>query len=215
MTEIFQTIAAWYMDHINYGTITLLMAIESSFIPFPSEIVVPPAAYKAAQGELHIGLVIFFSTLGALIGAIFNYYFALWLGRTLVYKFADTKLAHLMFINTTSVEKAEEYFRQHGKISTFIGRLVPAIRQLISLPAGLARMNIRDFIVYTTLGGGIWNIILAILGYFLYSQKERLELYYRELSIGCVGLGLILVGYLWYQAFRQSKTLPAVSQKNK
>ncbi len=201
-TQIIQSVTDWYMGNMNYGTITLLMAIESSFIPFPSEIVVPPAAYKAACGDLNIYLVVLFSTMGALIGAIFNYYFALFLGRKLVYQFAGTKLAHLLLINTTGVEKAELYFRKHGNISTFIGRLVPAIRQLISLPAGLARMNMRDFLIYTTLGAGIWNIILAILGYFLYSQKELLAQYYHQISIACVVLGGLVVAYLLYKAFQ-------------
>ena len=135
MTEIFTDITAWYMEHMNYYTITLLMAIESSFIPFPSEIIVPPAAYKAAQGELNIWLVVFFSTVGALIGALFNYYFALWIGRAAIYKFADTKIARLCMIEPKSIEKAEQYFIKNGTVSTLIGRLVPGIRQLISIPA--------------------------------------------------------------------------------
>ncbi len=193
------------MDHINYGTITLLMSIESSFIPFPSEIVVPPAAWKAAQGELNIGLVILFSTLGALIGALFNYYFALLIGRKLIYKFADTRLANLMLINPASVEKAEKYFVKHGNISTLIGRFVPAIRQLISLPAGLARMKMRDFLLYTLIGSASWNIILAALGYFLYSQKELLDKYYREISWGFIILAVLFVGYLSYKAITYKK----------
>jgi len=188
------------MNHINYGTVTLLMSIESSFIPFPSEIVVPPAAWKAAQGELNIFLVVFFSTFGALIGALFNYYFALLIGRKLIYKFADTRLANLMLINPTSVEKAEKYFVKHGKISTLIGRFVPAIRQLISLPAGLARMKIRDFLLFTFIGSATWNLILAALGYFLYSQRELLDKYYNEISWGFAILAVLFVLYLIYKA---------------
>jgi len=205
ISEIFTTVADWYMANINYGTITLLMAIESSFIPFPSEIVIPPAAWKAAQGELNVWLVFFFGTLGALIGALFNYYLALFVGRKIIYKLADTRLANLMLINPLSVEKSEEYFRRHGKISTFIGRLVPAVRQLISLPAGLSRMNLRDFIFYTLLGAGIWNAILTALGYFLYTQKELLELYYHELSIAFLVLGILVVAYLMFKAFNYKK----------
>ena len=190
----------WYMANINYGTITLLMAIESSFIPFPSEIIVPPAAWKAAQGELNIGLVFFFSTLGALIGALFNYYVALFFGRKLIYKFADTRLANMMLINPSSIEKAEKYFIKHGKISTFIGRLVPAIRQLISIPAGLARMKMRDFLLFTVLGAMVWNSILIALGYFLYAQKELLDKYYTELSWTFIILGILFIGYLLYKA---------------
>jgi membrane protein DedA with SNARE-associated domain len=188
------------MNHINYGTITLLMSIESSFIPFPSEIVVPPAAWKAAQGELNIVLVVLFSTLGALIGAVFNYYFALLIGRKLIYKFADTRLANLMLINPASVEKAEKYFIKHGNISTLIGRYVPAIRQLISLPAGLSRMKISDFLLFTLIGSASWNIILAALGYFLYSQRDLLDKYYNEISWGFAILAVLFVLYLIYKA---------------
>ena len=137
----FNSVIDWYMANINYFTITLLMTIESSFIPFPSEVVIPPAAWKAAQGELNVYLVVLCGILGSLLGAIFNYYFALLLGRKLVYSLADTKIAHLMLINRSSVEKSERYFLKYGNSSTFIGRLVPAVRQLISLPAGLSKMD--------------------------------------------------------------------------
>ena len=205
ISDIFSSIAEWYMSNINYGTITLLMAIESSFIPFPSEIVIPPAAWKAAQGDLNVWLVFFFSTLGALIGALFNYYISMFVGRKIIYKLADTRIANLMLINPLSIEKAEEYFRKHGKISTFIGRLVPAVRQLISIPAGLSKMRLRDFILFTMLGAMIWNAILTALGYFLYTQKELLELYYHELSIAFLVLGILVVGYLVYKAFNYKK----------
>ncbi|MCB8995572.1 MAG: DedA family protein [Bacteroidales bacterium] len=205
ITEFFQTISAWYMAHINYGTITLLMAIESSFIPFPSEIIIPPAAWKAAQGELNVYLVFLFSTFGAMIGAIFNYYVALFFGRKIIYSLANTRLANIMLITPEGVEKAEDYFRKQGKISTFIGRLVPAIRQLISIPAGLSKMKLRDFIVYTMLGAMIWNAILTALGYFLYTQKDILEKYYHELSLAFMVLGLLFVVYLVYKAFSFKK----------
>jgi membrane protein DedA with SNARE-associated domain len=205
ISELFKTVADWYMSNINYGTITLLMAIESSFIPFPSEIVIPPAAWKAAQGDLNVYLVFFFGTLGALIGALFNYYVALFVGRKIIYKLADTRFANLMLINPSSIEKSEAYFRKHGKISTFIGRLVPAVRQLISIPAGLCKMNMRDFLIYTTLGAMVWNAILAALGYFLYSQKELLEKYYTELSVAFLILGVLVVAYLVYKAFNYKK----------
>jgi len=205
MFEFIQSITDWYMSHINYYTITMFMTIESSFIPFPSEIVVPPAAWKAAQGELNIYLVFFFSTLGSLIGALINYYFALFLGKKLVYRFADTKLAHICLINREGIEKAENYFVKHGRSSTFIGRLVPAIRQLISLPAGLAKMNLRDFILFTILGSGLWNLILTILGYFLYTQKEKLELFYKEISFAFLALGILFIIYLLYKAFKKKE----------
>lgn len=205
ISELFSSIADWYMAHINYGTITLLMAIESSFIPLPSEVVIPPAAWKAAQGELNIWLVIFFGTLGALIGSLINYYLALFIGRKIIYKLADTRIANLIHIYPGSIEKAEEYFRNRGSISIFIGRLVPAVRHLISIPAGLCRMKLSDFILFTTLGAMIWNVILATLGYFLYSQKELLEKYYRELSITFLILGVLVVAYLIYKAFNYKK----------
>lgn len=201
MTGIFTGITTWYMEHMNYTTITLLMAIESSFIPFPSEIVVPPAAYKAAQGELNIYLVIFFSTLGALIGAIFNYFFALWIGRKVIYSLADTRFARLCMIEPKSIEKAETYFVKHGKTSTFIGRLVPGIRQLISIPAGLARMPFGKFILYTTLGAGLWNTALAMLGYYI--PKELVDKYYSELSIAMLVLGAGFILFLAYQALKK------------
>jgi membrane protein DedA with SNARE-associated domain len=191
------------MMHINYWTVTILMAIESSFIPFPSELVIPPAAYKAANGELNIYLVVFFGTVGALIGALFNYYFALLLGQKLLLKFADTRLARMMLVDRTAVEKSEEYFRKHGKSSTLIGRFIPGIRQLISLPAGLARMNMKDFLIYTTIGSMSWNIILAVLGYFFYSQKELLDKYYTDLSIILLGFGVLYVAYLVYNGFKK------------
>jgi len=203
MTEIFTDITTWYMDHMNYSTITLLMAIESSFIPFPSEIVVPPAAYKAAQGELNLFLVIFFSTLGAMIGALFNYYLALWIGRAAVYSFARTRIANMLLIDTKSVEKAEKYFVKNGKISTLIGRLIPGIRQLISIPAGLARMPLKYFLLYTFIGATAWNIILALLGYF--APQDLVDLYYKEISYAMLGLGVLFVLYLVYKGFIQKK----------
>jgi membrane protein DedA with SNARE-associated domain len=206
MKEIFLPIINWYMDHITYYSVCLLMAIESSFIPFPSEIVVPPAAWKVASGELNMALVLFSATLGAIIGALFNYYIALHLGRKVIYKLAGTRLAHLMLINAESVEKSEKFFLKYGAVSTFVGRLIPAIRQLISLPAGLARMKMAPFLFYTTLGALIWNIVLALMGYYLFSQKELLEKYYHLISIGGLVLGLLLVGYLLLSAFRKKKT---------
>ncbi|MDX9905661.1 MAG: DedA family protein [Bacteroidales bacterium] len=204
MSEVFTDITTWYMDHINYWTITLLMAIESSFIPFPSEIVVPPAAYKAAQGELNIYLVIFFSTLGAMIGALFNYYLALTIGRAAIYSFARTRFARMMLVEPKSIQKAEDYFVKNGKISTLIGRLIPAVRQLISIPAGLAKMPLKYFLLYTFIGATGWNIILALLGYF--APKELFELYYKEISFVMIGLGVLFVMYLVYKGFFQKKS---------
>ncbi len=203
--ELFTTVIDWYMAHINYWTITLLMAIESSFIPFPSEVIIPPAAWKAAQGDLNIFLVVFFGTLGALIGALFNYYFARFLGRAIVYRFAESKVGKMMLLSRQGVEKAEAYFVRHGKSSTLIGRLVPAVRQLISLPAGMARMKIKDFILFTVIGSGAWNIILAAMGYFLYTQKEILHRYYTELTWIMIVLGVGFVIYLVYNFMKKKE----------
>jgi membrane protein DedA with SNARE-associated domain len=205
MQDLITQVVDWYMANMNYWTITLLMAIESSFIPFPSEIVIPPAAYKAANGELNVFLVVFFGSFGALIGALFNYYFAKYLGQSLLLKFADTRIARMMLLDRAAVEKSEAYFRKNGNISTLIGRLVPGIRQLISLPAGLVSMNMKNFILYTVIGSTAWNIILAVLGYFFYSQKERLELYYHEITYVMLGLGVLYFGYLIYNGFKKQK----------
>jgi membrane protein DedA with SNARE-associated domain len=172
------------------------MVIESSFIPFPSEIVSPPAAYKAAQGDMNFYYVIVSGSAGALTGAAFNYYIAMYLGRKLIYRLCKTQLAGWLLIDLSSVKKAEDYFNKYGKISTFIGRLVPAVRQLISIPAGLSKMNLMHFIVFTTIGSTIWNTILAVMGYFLYNQRDLLHHYYRQISLMFVIFGLCFVIYL-------------------
>lgn len=190
------------MANLNYYTIFLLMAIESSFIPFPSEIVVPFAAWKAAEGTLSFPGVLLASTAGAMTGAIFNYYLALWLGRPVLYRLADTKWAHLLLIDRTNIEKSEQYFVKHGKASTFIGRLVPAVRQLISLPAGLARMKIEPFLLYTFLGAGLWNVILAVVGYFAYDMREHILPY---LDWVMYAVGALFVAWLTVQGIRAYK----------
>ncbi|MBD3392609.1 MAG: DedA family protein [Chitinivibrionales bacterium] len=196
IAESIAAVVTWYMANINYGTVTLLMAIESSFIPFPSEIVVPPAAWKAAQGELNVVGVFVAATLGAMIGAVVNYFLALFLGRPVLYRLADTRWAHLLLIRREGLEKTEAYFVKYGKSSTFIGRLVPAVRQLISLPAGVSRMNLAAFLGFTALGAGIWNAILAALGYFLYSQKDLLHRYYKLISYGGLVVGMAFAVYI-------------------
>jgi membrane protein DedA with SNARE-associated domain len=198
----FNSVIDWYMGNINYFTITLLMTIESSFIPFPSEVVIPPAAWKAAQGDLNVGLVVLCGVMGSVLGAVFNYCFALLLGRKLVYSLADTKIGHLLLINRKSVEKSERYFLKYGNSSTFIGRLVPAVRQLISLPAGLSGMDIKAFVFYTALGSGTWTTILAALGYSLYTQKELLNRYYEEIWWILVAVGVLFLVYLAVKTMR-------------
>lgn len=202
----------WVVEHLNYFWITVLMAIESSFIPFPSEIVVPPAAYLAAtKGTMDITLVIVFATLGALIGAFINYGLAIWIGRPLVYKFANSRFGHMCLIDEAKVVKAEAYFDRHGAISTFISRLIPAVRQLISIPAGLARMNLGKFAIYTSLGAGIWNAVLAALGYWLSTfvpfdeLEKQVEHYNSYLTYAGLGIGVIVVIFILYHALKKKK----------
>lgn len=202
------TFIQWCLDNLNYWTITLLMAIESSFIPFPSEVVVPPAAYKAAGGnsELNVYLVVLFATIGANIGAIINYYLAYFVGRPIVYKFANSRFGHMCLIDEDKVKHAEAYFEKHGALSTFIGRLIPAVRQLISIPAGLSKLKLTTFLIYTTLGAGIWNAILASIGYYLQSVvpedqlMETVTKYSHELGYLFIGIGVLVVAYLIYKS---------------
>jgi membrane protein DedA with SNARE-associated domain len=207
------TLIQFCLDHLNYWTVTLFMAIESSFIPFPSEAVVPPAAWKAAvTGEMSLVLVILFATLGAIIGALINYFLAMWLGRPIVYKFANSRIGHMCLIDEAKVQNAEAYFDKHGAISTFVGRLVPAVRQLISIPAGLARMGMGRFLLYTTLGAGTWNVILGVLGYYMASipglQTEeavmnKVKEYSSEIGLVFLVLALFIVGYLIYKGYKK------------
>ena len=197
----------WCLDHLNYWTITLLMAIESSFIPFPSEVVVPPAAYRAAANqELNVYLVVLFATIGANIGALINYYIAKIVGRPLVYKFANSRFGHMCLIDEAKVEKAEKYFDDHGAISTFIGRLIPAIRQLISIPAGLAKMKLSTFLLFTTLGAGLWNSILAAIGYYLESvipEDQLMGEYSHEIGYVFIAIAILIVGFLVYKGMKK------------
>lgn len=197
----------WCLSHLNYWVIALLMTIESSFIPFPSEVVIPPAAWLAATGdELNVVLVIVFATLGAALGATINYFLAMWLGRPVVYAFANSRIGHMCLIDETKVKKAEAYFDEHGAVGTFVGRLIPAIRQLISIPAGLARMSYWKFILYTSLGAGIWNIVLATIGYSLknvcHSQEELIATatqYSHELGYGIIIIAVVTVLFLLWK----------------
>jgi membrane protein DedA with SNARE-associated domain len=204
--HFFQTLIDWYLANINLFTIAFLMALESTFLPVPSELVVPPAVWKALDnGEHlpHIVLIVLSGTLGALIGSLINYALGYFLGRRIIYAFANTRLARMCLVTPEKVQKAEQYFIRHGRSSTFIGRLIPGIRHLISIPAGLAKMPVKDFILFTSLGAGMWNMILAILGYFLYTQQDLLGKYSKELSIALLILGVLFVGYLIYQGFRK------------
>lgn len=204
----------WCLEHLNYWTITLLMTIESSFIPFPSEVVVPPAAWLAADpaNGMNVYLVVVFATIGAMLGAVINYYLAMWLGRPIIYKFANSRFGHMCLIDEPAVKKAEAYFDERGALSTFIGRLIPAVRQLISIPAGLARMKMSTFLLFTALGAGIWNAILAALGWYLSKVPgietkeqliERVSEYSSEIGYFFIALGVFIVGYLIYKACKK------------
>lgn len=173
------------LENLNYGTILFLMLIESTFIPFPSEVVVPPAAYNAAAGELNIVLVVVFATIGADLGAAINYALAYFLGRPVIYSFVNSKWGKLCLLNQHKIERSEKFFDDHGITATLIGRILPGIRQLISIPAGLAKMNFCKFILFTTVGAGIWNSILAAMGWYLHSfvPKEQLNEKIEEYSV--------------------------------
>lgn len=207
-TNIYTRITDWYSENLNYGSVMLLMTVESSFIPFPSEVVVPPAAYKALQPDsrLNIALVIFFATLGALLGAFINYYLAKFLGKPVICKFADSRLGRMCLLDSQKVEEAEAFFRKHGSISTFIGRLVPVIRQLISIPAGLSGMKLAPFALFTALGALIWNGVLAVLGVIAHGQSDLISKYNSELSMILVGLAAIFIAYVLYKGFRKKKS---------
>ncbi len=185
---MFLNAAHWLLSlfsSLDYWAIIVLMAIESSLFPLPSELVMPPAGYLASQGQLNFVLVILAGTLGSCLGALFNYFLADTLGRAILYSFADSRWGKLVFLTPKKLEKSENYFNQYGRISTFLGRLVPVIRHLISIPAGLARMPLRDFILFTALGSLIWMTILTTLGYVFGANQDAIigfYLYYKEIS---------------------------------
>lgn len=214
--SIFKKIENWYGENMNYFTVTALMTIESSFIPFPSEIVIPPAAYVASNEEsslnisdsyvVNILLIVLFGTIGSLLGAIINYLLAIWLGRPIIYKFADSRFGRICLLSSEKIKHAEDYFNQHGKVSTFIGRLIPGIRQLISIPAGLAKMNFIPFIIYTTLGAGIWNVVLATLGYIAHGQMDLINKYSHEVSmIILIIIGLIILYFIGKKILKRKR----------
>ena len=204
----------WILDNLNYWVVALFMAIESSFIPFPSEVVVPPAAWKAMDPDsgMSFFLVIVFATVGADLGALINYYLAKWVGRPIIYRFADSRLGHMCLIDRKKVEVAEEYFRKHGAASTIFGRLVPAVRQLISIPAGLAGMHVGKFLLYTTIGAGVWNTVLATIGWGIYEYTDykttqdvyqQALKYSHELGYIILGLAVIVVAFLVYKGMKK------------
>lgn len=209
-------IIAWYSSNMSYWSIAALMTVESSFIPFPSEVVVPPAAYVAADPSsalyvtgsypMDLFLIVLVASFGAQIGAIINYGLAMWLGRPIIYKFADSRPGHILLLSAEKVQKAETYFNEHGRVSTFVGRLIPGIRQLISIPAGLAKMPFDAFLRYTYLGAFIWNAVLALLGYIAHGQADLINQYNHELSLIVVGIvGIALVVWICKLLWKRTK----------
>ena len=199
------------LNNLNYPTIFFLMMLESTVVPVPSELVVSPAAYHAAGGNMNMWLVILFATLGADLGATINYVVAYYVGRPVIYRFANSRLGHLCLLNQEKVEKSEKYFDDHGKLATITGRLIPGIRHLISIPAGLAKMHYGHFLLYTTIGAGVWNIILAALGWYLHTivpedqLHDKLLEYGDYLKYGIIAIVLLVV--IYFVAKNQIKKL--------
>ena len=191
----------WYDAHMNYWAVAGLMTIESSFIPFPSEVVIPPAVYVAcnpeSKGGMNVWLVVLFGTIGALLGALINYFLSLWLGRPIIYAFARSKVGRMLQLSEEKMQRAEVYFNDHGNVSTLVGRFIPVIRQLISIPAGLSRMNLGAFCFFTTLGALAWNLILALFGWLAYKAADPtvIEKYSKQLSV------IIIVAFVAAVAF--------------
>jgi len=190
------------LGNLNYGTILFLMLLESTVVPVPSEFVVTPAAYHAASGQLDVWLVILCATIGADLGASINYFVALYVGRPVIYKFANSKWGKMCLLNQEKVEKSERYFDEHGVVATLTGRLIPGIRHLISIPAGLARMHYGKFLLYTTIGASCWHAILAALGWYLHSivPEEQLNDKIGEYAeyIKLVIIALVVVAVVWF-----------------
>jgi len=183
----------------GYLGIFIMMAIESSFIPFPSEIVLIPAGYLASQGEMNITYIMMSAILGSLLGAFVNYFLAFTLGRRFLLRYGK-----YFFISPETLEKMERFFKKHGHISTFTGRLIPGIRQLISIPAGLAKMDLLEFSLFTTLGAGIWALILTLLGYYIGENQELIKEYLKEITTFVVVL-LLIIGALYYRYQKRRK----------
>ena len=192
------------LSNLNYGTIFFLMMLESTVVPVPSEFVVTPAAYHAASGQLDVWLVILAATIGADLGATINYVVALYVGRPVIYRFANSRWGKMCLLSQEKVEKSERYFDEHGIAATLTGRLIPGIRHLISIPAGLARMNYWKFLLYTTIGAGAWHAILAAMGWYLHAivPEEELEQtieQYNHYIVAAI-LAIVLLAIIYFAA---------------
>ncbi|MBQ9231295.1 MAG: DedA family protein [Prevotella sp.] len=199
------------LSNLNYGTILFLMLLESTVVPVPSEFVVTPAAYHAAGGNLDVFLVILFATIGADLGASINYLVAYYVGRPVIYRFANSKWGKMCLLNQEKVEKSEKYFDDHGIVATLTGRLIPGIRHLISIPAGLAKMNYWKFLLYTTIGAGVWHSILAALGWYLHAivpeeqLNDKISEYAEYIKIIIIAVVLLAIVYLTIRHFLRRK----------
>lgn len=210
---MFITFINWVLsivEGMGYLGVFILMTIESSFLPFPSELAIPPAAWLSSQGKLDLTVIIIVGTLGSVLGAIINYYLALWLGRPLVYKLIETRFAKMIRLNKNDLEKAEGIFLKNANSATLVCRLVPVIRQLISIPAGFTKMPFLPFVSLTALGSFVWVTILAVLGYTLGSNQELLTKYYQELQ-----WILLFIGLIWLFFFLHKKRKKYLLKKNR
>lgn len=202
--HIISALTQWLVDTIGsmgYTGIISLMFLESSFFPFPSEVVMPPAGYLAWKGEMSLPLVILSGIAGSLLGALFNYWLAVKLGRPFLIKYGK-----YFFISRESIDKADEFFKKHGHVSTLVGRLLPVIRQYISLPAGIARMPMKTFMLFTSIGAGAWVIVLTFAGYLLGEHQNLLKEYLHVITIGCVAVAMIIAAAYMLALKRRKKS---------
>lgn len=196
-------LSSWILSTVvdfGYIGIIIMMAVESSFIPFPSEIVMIPAGYAAQKGDMSLSLVLISGFSGSMIGAWINYFLAMSLGRRFLYRYGK-----YFFMGPEILDKMQEFFQKHGSVSTFTGRLIPGVRQLISIPAGLYKMNFGLFSLYTFLGAGLWSTILVLLGYFLGENEELIKEYLHELVFASFGLVILIAAIYTYLHKRKSK----------
>ncbi len=195
---MFSNLIEWILNitqGLGYFGVVILMAIESSFLPLPSEIIIPPAAYLASQGKMNLMLIIVAGTLGSMIGAAVNYFLSLYLGRLVVYKLAGTRAARFVLITPEKIARVEAYFLSNSKSATFFGRLIPVVRHLISIPAGFCRMPFGSFMLYTALGAFIWVSILSALGYLVGANQALLLKYYKEIYWTLLALGIVWIAW--------------------
>jgi membrane protein DedA with SNARE-associated domain len=202
---MFITFINWVLaisDGLGALGVLVLMTIESSFLPLPSEFVIPPAAWLASQGKMNLVAIIIAGTLGSMLGATINYYLSLWLGRLVVYRLLDTRFAKILRIKKSDLERTEEMFLKNANRATFIGRLLPVVRHLISIPAGFSKMPYRSFLFFTAIGSLLWVTILAVAGYTLGSNQDLIVRYYEELQMIVLIFG---AAWLFYYLFKRRK----------